>query len=101
MKKLFLIISILLLSSCATQRFGVNSSIKREQPSGNPHFSKWSHFFVSGIGQEDFRNASELCKDNGGIAFVESKLSFAQALVTGLSYGIYSPRTMNVYCVKD
>lgn len=92
---------MLLATSCATQRFGVNSSIKREQPSGNPHFSKWSNFFVNGIGQEDFRNASEMCKDNGAIAFVETKQSFGQILVSMATFGIYTPRTMNIYCTKD
>jgi hypothetical protein len=91
----------LLIASCATQTFNVNPNVKREVPSGNPHFSKWSNFFVSGIGQTSFQNASEMCKDNGGIAFVETRQSFAQGLVTVVTYGIYSPRTMNIYCNKE
>jgi hypothetical protein len=89
------------LASCATQTFNVNPNIKREVPSGNPHFSKWSHFFVNGIGQTNFRNAAAMCKDNDGIGFVETKQSFGQVIVAIITYGIYTPRTMNIYCNKE
>lgn len=101
MKKLFIAFLILTLSSCASQTFLVNPAIKREVPVGSPHFSKWSHFFVGGIGQTDFRNAADLCKENGGVGFVEAKQSFAQGFVTVVTYGIYSPRTVNIYCNKQ
>ena len=45
-------------------------------------------------------NAVELCKNNNGVEFIETRLTFAQGLVTGLTYSIYAPRTVNVYC-KD
>ncbi len=99
--KICLAISFLLVASCATQTFSVNPSVKREVPAGNPHFSKWSHFFVGGIGQSDFRNSSEMCKDNGGVSFVETRQGAGQVIVTILTYGIYSPRTMNIYCNKE
>jgi hypothetical protein len=102
MKKSLIISALLLLiSSCATQTFSVNSNIKREVPNSNPHFSKWSNFFVNGIGQSDFRNSSDLCKDNGGVAFVETKQSFGQVMVAASTFGIYTPRTMNIYCNKE
>jgi hypothetical protein len=99
MKKLFLILlSVSLLASCATQRFNVNPSVTREVPPSEPHFSQWSHFFVGGIGQEDFKNAAQMCASNGGVSFVETKWSFGQILVSAVTWGIYSPRTMNIYC---
>ena len=97
-KYLLLIITLFLITSCQTQRFSVNPMIRREVPKSNPHYSKWSHFFFAGIGQESNLNASEMCREDGGVAFVESKLTFGQGLVTLLSYGIYSPRTNNIYC---
>ncbi len=90
-----------LVASCATQTMSIDSSVKREVPSENPHFSKWSHFFVGGIGQSDFKNAAQMCKENGGVAFVEVKQSFGQVLVNLVTYGIYAPRTMNIYCNKE
>lgn len=99
MKKILALVALTtLLASCATQTFSVNPNVKREVPSGNPHFSKWSTFFVNGIGQNDFQNASQLCKDSGGVAFVETKQTFGQVMVALVTWGIYTPRTMNIYC---
>lgn len=101
MKKLFLILALLSLAACSTQRFSVSSTTKRQTPSSVPHFTTTSHFFFWGIDQTDFRNAIDMCKDNGGPAFVEVKQSFAQGFFTAITYGIYSPRTMSLYCNKD
>lgn len=87
-----------LLASCATQTFLVNPNVKREVPSSNPHFSEWNHFFLQGIGQSAFKNANNACKDNGGLAFVEAKQSTGQVFVAFFTLGIYTPRTMNIYC---
>ena len=101
--KNFLAISslLILITGCATQTFSVNPSVKREVPAGNPHFSRWSHFFFLGVGQSDFKNATDLCKDNGGVSFVETKQLFVQGLIAAVSYGIYAPRLMNIYCIKE
>jgi len=102
MKKILLLLAVTLLaSSCATQTFSVNPNVKREVPSGNPHFSKWSHFFLEGVGQSDFQNATQLCKDSEGVSFVEARQSFGQVLLTAITLHIYSPRTMNIYCNKQ
>jgi hypothetical protein len=102
MKKILILALLATLTfSCSTQRFSVNPSVKREEPSKNPHFTQWSHFFVWGIGQTDFTNAAQMCKDNGGVDFVETKLTFAQGLIGGITYGIYSPRNISVYCNKN
>ena len=77
----------------------MDPKVKREVPAGNPHFSKTSHFFIGGIGQSTVLNASQLCKESDGVAFVETKQSLWQVLFA-LIYGIYTPRTMNVYCNK-
>ncbi len=102
MKKLLASFLIALtISSCATQTFSVNPNSKREVPNGEPHFSKWSNFFINGIGQNDFRNPNEMCKESDGVAFVETKQSFGQVLVAIVTWGIYTPRTMNIYCNKQ
>ncbi len=95
------IVSFLFITSCSTQTFKVSPNIKREIPSGNPHFSKWSNFFLSGLGQSDFKDADAMCKESDGIAFLETRQSFVQGLVGVVTYGIYTPRTMNIYCNKN
>ncbi len=101
MKKLSTIALLLALASCATQTFLVNPDVKREVPNSNPHFSQWSNFFVGGIGQSDFKNASTMCKDNDGVAFVEAEQSLGQVVVAVATFGIYTPRTVNIYCNKE
>ncbi len=102
MKKFIaLFIIIISITSCSTQRFSVNSNSRREVPISNPHFSKWNHFFFWGIGQESFVNADELCKNENGVAFTETKLTFAQGLVSTFTWVIYSPRTTNIYCNRN
>jgi hypothetical protein len=98
---IILLLTSAFIASCATQTFNVNPNVKREVPARNPHFSQWSNFFVGGIGQTDFKNAAEMCKDNGGVAFVETRQSFGQVLVNAFTWGIYSPRTINIYCNKE
>lgn len=101
MKKILVSCLIVLsIASCATQTFSINPKTKREVPNGEPHFSKWSHFFIGGIGQSDFRNPAEMCKENEGVAFVETKQNFGQVIVGLVTWGIYTPRTMNIYCNK-
>lgn len=102
MKKIIVIaLTGLFLSSCATQRFTVDGSVRREVPKSNPHYSKWSHFFVYGIGQTDFNNAAKMCAKDGGVDYVETKLTFAQGVVRLFTFGIYTPRTVNVYCKSN
>lgn len=99
-KYLILLTTLFLITSCSTQRFSFNTNSKREVPKTNPHFSKSSDFLFWGIGQETILNPVEMCKDEGGIAFIETKLTLAQGLITAVSYGIFSPRTNNIYCNK-
>ncbi len=102
MKKILLLLSVLFLfSSCATQRFNVDNNNPRQYPKSNPHYSEKSHFFVNGVGQTSYSNASELCKRSGGVNFVEVKQSFTDVLLAIITSGIYTPRTENVYCKKD
>ncbi len=102
MKKIIVaVVALVMVSSCATQTFLVDKNIKREVPSSNPHFSKWSHFFLSGIGQDDVQNAAQLCQESGGVSFVEAKQTVGQVLVNIATLGIYTPRTMNIYCKKQ
>ena len=100
-KYLILFTALFLITSCSTQRFSFNPNSKREVPTSNPHFTKSSHFFFWGIGQDTILKPNEMCKEEGGVSFVESTLTFPQGLITGITYGIYSPRTNNIYCNKQ
>ena len=102
MKKIVAVVTLILLScSCATQTISVDSNNRREVPASNkPHSSQWNHFFFDGIGQSNSQNAYKICRRNRGVAFVEVRQSFGQVLLSAVTLGIYTPRTMNVYCNK-
>ena len=100
-KYLILFTALFLITSCSTQRFSVNSKMPIKDAKYRPHFTKSSNFFFWGIGQETILNANELCKQQGGVSFVESQLTLVQGLIAGITYGIYSPRTNNIYCNKN
>ncbi len=100
-KYLILLTTLFLITSCSTQRFSVNPKMPIQHAKYRPHFTKSSNFFFWGIGQETIMNPYELCKQQDGVSFVESKLTFVQGLITGITYGIFSPRTNNIYCNKN
>lgn len=93
MRKIGLLISALLITSCATQSFVVNdgANVKIED--------KFDHFFVAGIGQEAVNNAAEACGGEEFVHSVETVYTPLNWLVTSLAYGIYSPLQSKVYCL--
>ena len=88
---------MLCVVSCSTQRFEYVPIPNSKEPS----FSKWNHFFVDGIGQTEVMSVSDAekqCQALGGLAAVEVKQTFINILAGALTWGIYSPRSMHVYC---
>ena len=87
-----------LLSSCATQRFEVNSPVS---PSGEATSDTSQAFFVGGIGQSATTDAAKIYGGAANVASVETELSFIDGLLSGLTGGIYTPRTARVYCLQS
>ena len=95
MKKItLLILSVFLLSGCATQTFLI-----QDQPSKLSE-EKSSHFFVAGVFQTDEVDASAICGGADKVAKVETKLSVVNGFLSLITYGIYTPRQKTVYCVR-
>ena len=93
MRKIFLLLSALLITSCATQSFVVNegANVKIDD--------KLDHFFVAGIGQEAINNAAETCGGEDFVHSVETVYTPLNWLLGFISYGIYSPQQSRVYCL--
>jgi hypothetical protein len=94
MKKLVLLGLIGALSSgCATQTYLLSNG-------GNttPSYNKMQTFFVSGIGQEKAVNATEVCGGADKVAKVQTKITFLNGLLGQITYGVYTPRQIMVYC---
>lgn len=95
MKKTLSVLAICaaLLSGCSYQKFQLDAA----SPSTVPTYQGTSHFVFWGIGQTKEINPREVCGARG-FASVETSYSFLDGLLTGITYGIYSPRTYAVYC---
>jgi hypothetical protein len=84
-----------LSTGCATQTFtlqGESAELPKEED--------MQSFFISGIGQEQKTDAAEVCGGVEKVAKVETHLSFLDGFLGVVSYGIYTPRTAKVFCLK-
>lgn len=94
MKKLGLVaLATLFLSGCATQTYIVSNAQSASMAS---HTEGFQHFFVGGIGQTVERSAVDTCKN--GATKVQTHQSFLNSLASGITYTIYSPRELRLYC---
>lgn len=97
MKKLAVAASVAVLlaglTGCSTQTYIVS-----EQPAAKTaSYDKMQHFFVGGIGQQSEKDTKEVCTNNN-VAKVQTQQTFLNGLLSMISYGIYSPRDMRIYC---
>ena len=85
----------MLAAGCATQTFLIT---------GNAHVlptaEQSQHFFVSGLGQRQTVDAAAVCGGAGKVLKVEAHHSFLNGILGLLSYGIYTPRNVRIYCRK-
>jgi hypothetical protein len=65
-------------------------------PSGETISVPWAHGFVYGLVPPSTVDAAEECPN--GVAQVETQLSFLNQLANLLTFGIYSPMTIEVQC---
>lgn len=93
-KTLICIFALLALSACTTQTALINGQ------SGTLTKEEMQTFFVSGLGQTQSMNASEICGGPDKVVKVERTTSFINGLLGMLSQGIYSPQDAKVYCLK-
>jgi hypothetical protein len=93
--KSLILLTLILLSSCSHQMVYLEGDLTAE-----PTMERTDHFFLGGVGQEKVVNATKVCKENGkrSLTRVESRQTFGNAILSVLSFGIYFPRTIRVYC---
>jgi hypothetical protein len=94
MRKLFLpsLLAIcLLFSGCFQAR------VTTDKTPGKTVEKKWATGFINGLAMTNSNiNAAQECPN--GVASVETQLSFLNQIVSGLTFGIYSPMTVKVTC---
>lgn len=87
----------ILTSGCATQNYLVASPVAPDA-STTADANKMQTFFVSGLGQEQEINATEICEGKENVASIQTKSNFVNVILGLVSYGIYTPRQIRVYC---
>ena len=87
------LVAALTLAGCARQTFLADSA-----RIGAPDSETKSQFFLSGIGQEDVVDATDECGGAENVLAVESEMDPVDAVLGFVTLGIYTPRTMRVYC---
>lgn len=90
----FLVISVA-LSSCATQRIYTSDG----SVAMNADYEKSQAFWLSGFGGFAELNAQQICKDKT-VERVETFWSFTDGFFNVMTIGIYTPRTVRVYCAE-
>ena len=91
-----LILAGMLLNGCAKQTFYMNGTSTTELNAPTEEGRKF--FLVEGVGQQDTRNAAEICGSAANVIAIETHQTVADALLNWATLGIVSPRTYRVYC---
>jgi hypothetical protein len=68
-------------------------------PSGQSIERAWAHGFLYGLVPPSVTETASQCPN--GVARVETKHSFLNALAGGITWGIYTPMTIQVQCAAS
>ncbi len=82
-----------LLSSCSSQIV----KIGRDANPPNPTYDKNQAFFIYGIAQTQEIDGRTICKEKG-INRIRTQQTFVNVVLQVVTFGIYTPRTVEVYC---
>ena len=84
----------MILGACSTQtfRFASTPGTQREQAV--------SHFVFGGVGQKREFNAASICGGKEKVARVQTVKSFGNGFLSLLSFGLYTPWTYKVSCLR-
>jgi hypothetical protein len=93
LRKLVAISALTALTGC----FNVTYISRTRQPAAAVHDQNLNFFLVGLIGQHDIQ-AGQICPT--GIAKVHSQSTGVDVLLTIVTLGIYSPRTVHITCAQ-
>jgi hypothetical protein len=84
------------LGACATQRVHFGDSMSMGSIA---NYEKSQPFFISGIGQTTDINVREICGAKGAMR-IETSETPLDVILSIVTFGIYTPRSVLVYCNK-
>lgn len=87
-----IILFSLLISGCAR----VTVSKDGDYDTSNPSWEEKQDIFVFGLISDEDVQLNEVCPS--GTKQLETQITFSDLILTGLTVGIYSPKTARVWC---
>jgi hypothetical protein len=95
-KSLCLIVIVVVACVCATSCWKHTYTVGAGAPESQQVYKKWhSHFLFGLIGDKNV-DIKDLCPS--GNATIKDQHSFVNQIVQALTFGIYGPTTVKVYC---
>lgn len=85
---------VLLMSSCSTVTISNRENYKT---STEPNFERSYPFFMWGLAGEKEVNVADICQGKSPKQ-MQTQMTFIDGLLTGITLGIYAPRTVKVWC---
>ena len=95
MLRSFVLFSLLFVVSCQTVT--INPQGGTVKYSSLPDYKKSHHFFLFGLIGERNVNTAQICKGRR-VKQMQTQQTFLNGLLSGLTLGIYTPRTSKVWC---
>lgn len=92
---IFCLSSFVLLSGCSRQMINFASENDRSQ---TPLVSSSNDFFLGGVFQSGIIDAAGVCGGRSKVAQVATVTSVQNILLTWITFGLYTPRSYEVYC---
>ncbi len=98
MKKAAILALLAVLSSgCATQTYLLGST-NAPNNTATAEFDKTQNFLLAGIGQEQTVDAAQVCSGQRNVHSVQTQESAMNVLLSTITFGIYTPRQLRVFC---
>jgi hypothetical protein len=94
MKKISLMLFCIILASCSTVTISPSGS---DKISSAPNYQKSEHFFLWGLVGETRVNVESTCLGEQP-AQMQSQSTFGNELFSLLTFGLYTPHTVKVWC---
>lgn len=88
---------LFLLTGCATQQVDFDQGLP---DNAQAQHEKLQHFFVFGLVPKQQRELADKFCPNSEIKRVETEMTFLNGLVGAITYNLYTPRTLRVYCSR-
>ncbi len=95
MKKIFIKAAFLVLVSSTMTSCYVQTHVVGQGAKGNEKVKRWNHYLIGGLVPVGVSKPEEMA--GGAKDYTEvTKKSFVNGLVSGITFGIYSPTTTTV-----